>query len=224
MENESKAAVRKQGGTRQRLRPADRRNQILQGAISFFAEHGFEGGTRDLAARIGVTQPLIYRYFPTKDDLIREVYQSVYLGRWRAQWTELLIDRDRPLRARLSEFYLRYTDVIFSSDWMRIYLFSGLKGLEINSMWVSFIENHLVSTICGEIRREHNLPPLAEAGITVQETEGFWLFHGGIFYYGVRREVYRIPVHLPIEEFIAVGVEGMLAALPVIMKTALDRS
>jgi hypothetical protein len=36
-------------------------------------------GTRDLARRLGVTQPLLYRYFPSKDDLIKEVYRTVYL-------------------------------------------------------------------------------------------------------------------------------------------------
>ena len=26
-----------------------------------------------------MTQPLLYRYFPSKDDLIKEVYRTVYL-------------------------------------------------------------------------------------------------------------------------------------------------
>jgi AcrR family transcriptional regulator len=203
---------------RQRLASADRRRQIVQGAISFFAEHGFEGGTRDLADRLGVTQPLIYNYFPTKEDLIREVYQSVYVGRWRAEWLDLISDRTRPLADRLVDFYLRYTDVIYSPDWLRIYLFAGLKGLQINAMWISFVEDHLIRRICSEIRRDNDLPVAGDLEVTPAEIEAFWLFHSGIFYYGVRREIYRSPVHLQVPAFIETSVRAMLAALPVVMR------
>lgn len=207
---------------RQRLSSADRRKQILQGAISFFAEHGFEGGTRDLARQLGVTQPLIYNYFPTKDDLIREVYQTVYVGRWRAEWSDLISDHARPLRERLIEFYTRYTEVIFSPDWLRIYLFAGLKGLQINAMWISFVEDHLIRRICNEIRRDQGLPSAGQVEITAAELEAFWLFHSGIFYYGVRREIYKSPVHLPLRSFIETSVLAMLAALPAVMNDAVN--
>ncbi len=39
----------------------------------FFADEGFNGDTRELARRLGVAQPLLYRDFPSKDDLIKEV-------------------------------------------------------------------------------------------------------------------------------------------------------
>jgi AcrR family transcriptional regulator len=206
---------------RKRLASADRRKQILQGAISFFAEHGFEGGTRDLAKQIGVTQPLIYNYFPTKDDLIREVYQSVYLGQWRPEWTDLISDASIPLRERLIDFYVNYVEVIYSTEWLRIYLFSGLKGVPINSMWISFVEEHLIRRICLEIRKENKLPGTSGAQITPFEIEAFWLFHSGIFYYGVRREVYKSPVHLSVRPFIETSVDALLAAIPAVARNAL---
>ena len=54
----------------QRLDPDIRRQQILEAAISYFAEAGFAGQTRELSKRIGVTQSLLYRYYPSKQDLI----------------------------------------------------------------------------------------------------------------------------------------------------------
>ena len=57
---------------RQRLPPAARRDHILKEAIQYFSEVGFDGGTRELAVRLGVKQPLLYRYFPSKEDLIKE--------------------------------------------------------------------------------------------------------------------------------------------------------
>ena len=57
--------------TRRRLPPAEREREIVRGAISFFAQVGFEGGTRELAERLGVTQPLLYRVFPEQGGAAR---------------------------------------------------------------------------------------------------------------------------------------------------------
>ena len=63
-----------------RLSRSDRRSQILEAAIKFFSEEGFDGSTHNFAKKIGITQPLIYRYFESKDELIREVYNAVVAG------------------------------------------------------------------------------------------------------------------------------------------------
>ena len=117
-----------------RLSPDDRRREFVAKATEFFSEEGFDGGTRDLARRLGVTQPLLYRYFPSKDDLIKEVYRTVYLEPFDPGWEKLLTDRSRPIRDRLQEFYQAYTDVIFTRKWLRIYFYAGLKGLDINRL------------------------------------------------------------------------------------------
>ena len=43
-----------------------RERQIVEGAVAYFAEVGLDGQTRELARRLGITQPLLFRYFPTK--------------------------------------------------------------------------------------------------------------------------------------------------------------
>src|SRR6201998_375242 len=108
-----KKASPKRGRPKQkRLSPDDRRKEFVARAAEFFSEEGFGGGTRDLARRLGVTQPLLYRYFPSKDDLIKEVYRTVYLEPLDPGWERLLADRSRPMRERLREFYSAYTSVI----------------------------------------------------------------------------------------------------------------
>lgn len=48
-----------------------KRRQILDVAAELFAEKGFAGGTtRDIAQRVGLTQPAIYYYVGSKDDLM----------------------------------------------------------------------------------------------------------------------------------------------------------
>ncbi|MCB5177433.1 MULTISPECIES: TetR/AcrR family transcriptional regulator [Microvirga] len=199
---------------RRRLSPVDRRQQILDAAIAYFSEVGFDGGTRALAKKLGVTQPLIYRYFPSKEDLIREVYNEVYLGRWQAEWEGLISDRRLPLRERLVTFYLRYTEVVFASEWMRIYLFSGLRGLEINQWWITFVEERILRRICEEIRFGYGLPGFDVLPIQEAEIDLYWMFHGGIFYYGMRRHVYQAAPHLPLQAFLELSVDSLLKGLP----------
>ena len=71
---------------RQRLSPADRERQIIEGAIDYFAETGFSGQTRELSKRLGITQPLLYRYFENKQALVDRVYETVFAGRWDPSW------------------------------------------------------------------------------------------------------------------------------------------
>ncbi|WP_437647386.1 TetR/AcrR family transcriptional regulator [Sorangium sp. So ce362] len=45
--------------------------KIVEAAVTAFAEHGFHGtATRDIARRAGVAEATIFKYFPTKRDLL----------------------------------------------------------------------------------------------------------------------------------------------------------
>jgi AcrR family transcriptional regulator len=187
----SEAASISVRATRKRLQPDHRRAGIVRKAAEFFSEHGFDGGTRELARRIGVTQPLLYRYFPSKEDLIKEVYRTVYLERWRPEWDALLTDRALPLRVRLQQFYDEYTDVMFAREWIRIYLFSGLKGVEINRWYVGMVQDRVLARIVQEYRHQAGMP---EEKPSPAEMELAWVLHGGIFYYGVRKHIFGADV------------------------------
>ena len=200
-----KRARRKQ----RRLSPDDRRKEFVAKATEFFAEQGFGGGTRDLARRLGVTQPLLYRYFPSKDDLIKEVYRTVYLEPLETGWDRLLTDRSRPLRDRLLEFYRGYTNVLFTRKWIRIYLYSGLKGLDINRRYVRMVRDKILTRIIRECRHEMGLP--VQSKPTAPELELAWVFHSGIFYHGVRKYIYESPVLENREQMISDALDAFLA-------------
>jgi len=207
---------------RRRLTHDARKDMILQEAIKFFSEVGFDGGTRDLALRMGVKQPLLYRFFPSKEDLVKNVYDAVYIGRLRHNWGRLIVDRSLPLRERLIEFYDEYAEIMFQPEWIRIFLFSGLKGVDINRQYVPFMEENVLKRICEEIRHDNRLPSIEEVPITNQELAAFWVFHGGVFYYGVRREVYGVEVHTDVREFIQLAVDGLLAGYPAVARKVLE--
>jgi AcrR family transcriptional regulator len=187
-----KALPKRVRAKQKRLSPDDRRREFVAKATEFFSEQGFGGGTRDLARRLGVTQPLLYRYFPSKNDLIKEVYRTVYLEPFDPGWEKLLTDRSRPLRDRLREFYSAYTDVIFTRKWLRIYFYAGLKGLDINRWYIGVVEDKILSPIVSECRHEAGLPEQSKP--SASELEIAWVLQSGIFYYGVRKYIFESPV------------------------------
>jgi len=87
----AKLKVIKDKAKRRRLSPTVREQQIVDEAIQFFAEVGFGGRTRELAKRIGITQPLLYRYFPTKEELIDRVFDEVFVQPLDRGWAERIV-------------------------------------------------------------------------------------------------------------------------------------
>ena len=60
------------------MKAMDRRHEILAAAAGVFAQHGFLGSTtRRIAEAAGVNEVTIFRYFGSKDVLLREAMQHV---------------------------------------------------------------------------------------------------------------------------------------------------
>lgn len=193
---------------------------IVQGAVSFFAEHGFEGQTRELARRLGITQPLLYRYFPDKATLIDRVYQEVFLDPWSPQWQAWIVDRSRPLLERLTCFYQDYARVILRYEWVRLFMFSGLRGLDIAKRYVDVVFARIFPSVIGEVRSAQGGLPLAELPMTDAEVEHLWALHGSIFLLGIRRWIYRLPVPVDQDAAIAARVVAFLDGAPGAMRAA----
>jgi AcrR family transcriptional regulator len=51
-----------------------RRGQILDAALAVFGEKGYEAGTmREIARRVGVTEPAIYRHYESKEAILADI-------------------------------------------------------------------------------------------------------------------------------------------------------
>lgn len=199
-------------GASKRLAAAAREQQILDEAVRFFAEVGFAGQTRELAQRIGITQPLLYRYFPTKRDLIERVFKEVFLKRVDPQWTALIADRGRPLEDRLVAFYEQYAQAIYNYEWIRIYMFAALMGEDLNRRYIKIVEEKILKPICLEIRH-HCGGPSGDAPVSEAELEHVWVMHSGLFYYAVRKYVYHSRVGTDFTAIVRRAVRGMLAGV-----------
>lgn len=196
-----------------RLAAADREQQILAEAVRFFAEVGFGGQTRELAQRAGITQPLLYRYFPTKQDLIERVFKEVFLKRIDPKWTKLIADRSQPLETRLLHFYEQYAAATYTYEWIRIYMFSALMGKDINRRYIRIIEEKILKPICSELRHYCGLASSDSAPISEAELEHVWVMHGGIFYYAVRKYVYHSRVNDDFASVVRRAVKGMISGV-----------
>ena len=193
-----------------RLPPQERKAQFINKAIEFFSQEGFDSSTRKLAAKLNVTQPLLYRYFPSKDDLINQVYEAVYMGRWDDNWDNLLRDQSKSLEERLNIFYQQYTAKVFEDKWLRIFLFSGLKGIEINKRYLKFVQENVIQVIGDQYLKAYKPQQLR---LTDREQEIIWVTHGSLIYYGIRKHVYRSGVYSDTFDIIESSIGGMLAQL-----------
>ena len=205
---------------RRHLPAAERERQIVEAAAAFFAEHGFEGQTRELAKTMGITHSAIFRYFPSKDALIESVYDHVFLARWDANWKTQITDRSQPLKDRLQNFYTAYAGRIFDAQWMRIFMFAGLKGHPMTARYVALVRNQLIKPLCGELRADLKLPSLADVPMTAREEEAFWTLHGAFFYLGIRMFIYEVRTHQERDDTIRDQVAIFLSGAPAVLRAA----
>jgi AcrR family transcriptional regulator len=206
----------KKSSTRKRLSTDEREKQIVEAAVIFFSEHGLEAQMRDLAKQIGITHPLLYHYFPTKQALIERVYDQVYLGRWKREWELWMTDSGIPLRARLCRFYQDYAHTVLTAEWVRILLSSGMKDRFIPDRYLDVLQKRIFPLIVQETRASLKIPSIDKA--TESELEHLWGLHGGIFHIGVRVFVYGQPFPTDLDAVIADRVDAYLQGAKIIFK------
>ena len=178
---------------RRRMNTADRKRQILDGAIQFFARHGIDGQLRNLTKELGVTHTLLYHYFPTKEALIKEVYKEVFESRWKPEWEELLDDKHLSPEEKLNAFYLDYTNTVLTYEFVRILIFSGLSDHSISDRFFELLRSRLLPRLIRETRKycDRSTRPKPSH----RELEFLMGLHGGIFYIGMRRWIYGQAIY-----------------------------
>ena len=204
-----------------RLSGAEREKHIAQEAVSFFAEVGFGGDTRELAKRLGVTQSLLYKYFPSKEALINRVYEEVYLGRWNPFWETVVRDRSIPLQERLTRHYIEYAKAALTRDWVRIFMFSGLRGEDINRKYLNILRERILIPIVIELRHEFGLPTVEERPIQSNEIELVWSINARVFYFGQRQWIFDVPIEDDLDELIRMTIAHFMAGAQAVLPTLL---
>jgi AcrR family transcriptional regulator len=209
---------------RKRLGPEERERMIVAEAARYFAEHGFEGETRALARRIGVSHALIFRYFPTKQALIDRVYEEVFLRRWNPEWEEWLDDRRIPLVQRLRRFYEAYYHAVDDYEWIRIALSSAMRQVNIMERYLSLVRKRLIQRIATELRAHYRLPPPEAVPLSAIELQLVWNFHAFIIYALISKYVYGVKMPLTADPAIDAQIDLFLAGAKPRIKAAIAAS
>ena len=178
---------------RRRMNTADRKRQILDRAIQFFARYGIDGQLRNLTKELGVTHTLLYHYFPTKDALIQEVYKEVFESRWKPEWEQLLDDEKLTPEEKFIAFYIDYSNTVLTYDFVRILIFSGLSDHSISDRFFELIRLRLLPRLIRETRKFCKRPLASKP--SERELEFLMGLHGGIFYIGMRRWIYGQAIY-----------------------------
>jgi len=196
---------------RRRLAPEERAQMILEHAIEFFAEHGFDGQLKDLAEVAGVSQALIFAYYGSKQVLIERVYETVYIGRWKNSWHDMLVDRSKPLDERLRQYYADYLEAIDEPIWIRIVLHSGLSGNELTKRYVSGRVEKILRTIVSEVYDtfKFSKKDFPEADLY----EVVWDLQASFLYGLVRKHIWNLPVMTDSERLIEQRVRHFMNGL-----------
>ena len=209
---------------KKRLSGEERERLIAQEAVNFFAEVGFDGDTRELARRLGVTQSLIYKYCPNKASLIDRVYEEVYVGRWNPLWEKIIRDRSIPLEDRLITLYQEYAKAALTWDWVRIFMFSGLRGERINQRYFEVLKSRVLEPIAIELRHDLDLPNTKEIPLSTAEIELVWSINARVFYFGQRQWIFDSPIEDDLDEMIAMTIRHFMAGARVILPQLLDKT
>ena len=119
------------------MKSGERREAIIAAAVRLFSEKGFRGATtRELAAALDVTEPVIYQHFETKRDLYRAIIETK--ARERRQDNEYWVDVENPRGD--PEFFgavmrLLLQRVERDPSYLRLLLFSALEGHELAELF-----------------------------------------------------------------------------------------
>lgn len=212
---------------RRRLDARLREQQIVDGAIDFFARRGLEAQMRELAAELGIAHTLLYHYFPTKRLLIERVYEQTIAGRWNTRWETLLDDPDLPVADKLHAFYREYLAAILTPDWLRILVHSGLSDGLIPTRYFAMVREKLFPRVLREARRSAGSRSRARA--TPREEALLMGFHGGLIYHlGIWPLVYQQHYtgqgdKALEDQFLRDRISGFLAQMPALLPRSQPR-
>jgi AcrR family transcriptional regulator len=198
--------------------PADQRKAlILARASDFFAEYGLTAQTRPLAAACGVTQRLLYRYFPSKAALLAAVYGDAIVAPFKAVWLVQMKDRRQPLEGRLFALYRSYYREVLTRKWLRLFLYASLAEVTMAPDYNQAIVLEMLETVVAETAREQGLA-VPRQRKTVHEIG--WILHGAVVHFAIRRHLYGTSQEADEDSVLRLQVRSFIAGFAAALDAA----
>ncbi|MBV8839385.1 MAG: TetR/AcrR family transcriptional regulator [Alphaproteobacteria bacterium] len=190
---------------------------MLARAGDFFAEYGLTAQTRPLAAACGVTQRLLYRYFPSKAALLAEVYGEAIIAPFKAVWIVQLKNRAQPLEERLFTFYRNYYRGVLTRKWLRLFLYASLAEANMAPDYTQAILMEMLETVVAEVAHDQGVLLPRQRKII---HEIGWILHGAVSHLAIRRHIYRLSQEIDEDRTLALHVRSFIAGFAATVATA----
>jgi AcrR family transcriptional regulator len=187
----------------------ERQASIIAAAAALFAQKGFNGTTtREIAKTAGISEALLYRYFPTK----RALYAAILAE--KVQLSQLLVTVDEAAKKRddvrvftlIAKFRIhRGAD----PSLLRLLLFSALEGHELSDMFFRNRHRVFYDYLAGYIakRTKEGVFRKVDPLLAAQS------FIGMIVYHRLLHEIFKVPAHCSPEDAVAGYVDVFLEGL-----------
>jgi AcrR family transcriptional regulator len=165
----------------------ERRAAILDASVQRFAEKGFRGTTtRELAAALGVSEPVLYQHFPTKKDLYAAIIEEKACEDFGAA------EEMASFSGSDHEFFFRLATLIldgYEKDpcFIRLLMFSALEGHELSDMFFQKGVRQFYAMVTGFIRRRIEAGAFRE----VEPLVAARAFIGMISYHGLIKVLFH---------------------------------
>lgn len=155
--------------SRARLTGEERREQILESAVAVFGRRGFAGATtRELAREAGVSEAMIFRFFPDKAALYRAIIDRFIAASGDPFPRAAAAARDdESVFSALAENLIR--DMEQEPQFVRLLLFSALEQHELSRLFFEARILKVTSTLARYLARRMEegalrpVPPLPAA-------------------------------------------------------------
>ncbi len=202
----------KRQAARQRMTAEVRREQIVEAAMHLFAYKGFKGTTtKEIAEQVGVSDTMVFRYFPTKEDLYSalitraagNVYQETPI-------IELIRRKDDAglLRALATDTITRNEK---DPNFLRLLYYSGLEGHFLSEMFFQMRVRVKIQALADYIAQriadgdfcqvDPTLAAMAFMGMVIQHVIGREIFGQKRFYPASREAA--------VETFVSIFLSGL---------------
>jgi hypothetical protein len=81
---------------------------------------------------------------------------------------------EQPVADRLSRFYKDYARIVLAPDYFRLFILSGLKGLDFNTRHIENLRKRIFPRVVETLRRAYKMPSCGEVPATETEIELIW--------------------------------------------------
>ena len=187
-----------------------RQASLISAAASLFATNGFSGTTtKQIALAAGVSEALLFKYFPTKHALYSAILseKTDYTGLQESVEEAAAKRDDKRLFMLLAGYRIRKgADPIL----FRLLLFSALEGHAMSDMFFQQQYRVFHDLLAGYIRQRIN----EGAYRPVDPVLAARAFFGIMVHHGLLHDILGLPMHLTheatVEEYVSLFLNGLI--------------